>query len=362
MISSPGPDRNLTMRTLNLLLPLSLMLTLAGPALPASAAEPPPGQPAESRSGEVDLRPRFRKGDQTRFIMTIDSSGQTADVQATPPGRGKRPGTPAKSATPAADQTMKQELGLLLRVKEADPEKGATVELVYESLKVEMRTPDLEVSFDSTRKPAPPAAPSQSPGAAMPTEQDIVDAMLRPMVGATITMQIDPDGNITSTSGGSALSMAGMLSAMAGLTGGPMPAATGGDALGSLFSVAKGRGSAAVGESWTTEDTLDNSLIGSFRISNKTTLKSHARGLAELAFEGRLDPGSQAAPGLLSGSAQIKESDFTGRATWDTQRGMLKSMTSEQRTVMDAAIPDTETGQRDVSMTSRTRVTVKRVD
>ena len=43
----------------------------------------------------------------------------------------------------------------------------------------------------------------------MPTEQDIIDAMLRPMVGTVITLELDADGNITRTSGGSALSMTG---------------------------------------------------------------------------------------------------------------------------------------------------------
>lgn len=357
-----------------LLLSLAAHAAVTGPA--AFAAEPPATtEPRTQR--EVDLRPKFKKGDQTRFIMTIDSTGQTRTVEAGPvdskdrsrPAKPSKPAKPAKTSpgqTPddAEDQTMKQQLGLLLRVKEADPEKGATIELVYESLKVDLRTPDMDVSFDSTKKAGPkPGKTPSDPAASMPTELDMIEAMLRPMVGTTITMQVDPDGNVISSSGGSALSMAGMLSAVNGLTGSSLPGAgTGGDALGSLFTVAKGRGSAAVGESWTTNDRLDNSLVGSFRITNKTTLKSHARGLAQLAFAGRIDPGSDSAPGLLRGTAQVKESDFTGDAAWDTERGMLQSMTSDQRIVMDATVPDMDAGQRSVTMTSRTKVTVKRVD
>lgn len=373
------------MRTTFHALPVCLLLLAGGAATATFAAEPPPATTRESTSGrEVNLRPKFRKGDQTRFIMVIDSTGVTRAADAPAPASKDRPDSRKPAKAPARDKTsdktsdktgdragdkaeeqaMKQELGLLLRVKEADPEKGATIELVYESLKVDLRSPDMDVTFDSTKKPAKPATKTgPDPSAGMPTEQDMIEAMLRPMVGTTITMQVDADGNITSSSGGSALSMAGMLSAVNGLTGSSLPGAgTGGDALGSLFTVAKGHASAAVGESWTTSDSLDNSLIGSFKITNKTTLKSHARGLAQLAFAGRLEPGTQASPGLLSGTAQVKESDFTGDAAWDTERGMLKTMTSDQRIVMDATVPDMEAGQRSVTMTSRTRVTVKRID
>ncbi|MCC6678969.1 MAG: hypothetical protein IT436_17730 [Phycisphaerales bacterium] len=360
------------MRTTLHAIAVCILLAAGGSATAVFSAEPPPATTPESRSDrEVNLRPKFRKGDQTRFIMTIDSTGQTRSADAAAPASkdrsrpdSKKPAKQAAADDKAEEQTMKQELGLLLRVKEADPEKGATIELVYESLKVDLRSPGMDVTFDSTKKAAKPASKTGSdPSASMPTEQDMIEAMLRPMVGTTITMQVDADGNITSSSGGSALSMAGMLTAVNGLTGSSLPGAgAGGDALGSLFTVAKGRGSAAVGESWTTSDTLDNSLIGTFRITNKTTLKSHARGLAQLAFAGHLEPGTQGSPGLLSSTAQVKESDFTGDAAWDTERGMLKTMTSDQRIVMDATVPDMDAGQRSVTMTSRTRVTVKRID
>lgn len=264
---------------------------------------------------------------------------------------------------------MKQEIGLLLRVKDADPESGATLELVYESLKLDLQTADMEFQFDSTKKPGK-STPKQGgdPASLMPTDQDLVEAMLRPMVGTAITLQVDADGNITSAAGGSPLSMTGMLGAVSDMSGGSgltgaLPAGGGGDVLGSIFTAARGRGSARVGESWTTTDKLEGTGIGSFTMTNKTTLKSFSNGIADLAFEGRIAPGSsEAAPGLLGGTAQVKESDFTGRAGWDTERGMLKSMSSEQRTVMDASVPDGEGGQREVSLTSRTRTTVKRID
>jgi hypothetical protein len=256
-------------------------------------------------------------------------------------------------------------------VKEADADRGATVELIYESLKLDLRTPDMEFEFDSTQKAGRKTPRTGGdPASLMPTDQDLVEAMLRPMVGATITLEVDPDGNITSATGGGALSMTGMLGAVSAMSGGsgltgalPTTGGGGGDVLGSIFTAARGRGSARVGESWTTTDKLDGSGIGSFTMTNKTTLKSHANATADLAFEGRIVPGSsEAGAGLLGGSAQVKESDFTGRAGWDTERGMLKTLTSEQRTVMDASVPDGEGGQREVSLTSRTRVNVRRVD
>lgn len=374
----------------------SVLFAVAG-AVPAFGQY---GQPSTSKpkqegqsEREVDLRPKFKKGDQTRFIMTIDSTGTTSTEEVgggKPSGSGRpgsskpnstKPSKPNSSASKPADQTMTQEIGLLLRVKEADPEKGAVVELVYESLKLSLKSEGMDVDFDSTKKPG--GKPSkQTPGkskpgksnqpdpdalpdmSGIPTEADMVESMLRPMVGTTITMQVDRDGNIVSTSGGSGLSPASMLSALGGAGGAMGGMGGGGDAaaLGALFSVAKGKGSAAVGESWTTNDTMNGSVIGDFRIVNKTTVKSASRGLAELGFAGKLEPGTQGGAGPLSGMAQVQESDFTGQATWDTERGMLKTMTSQQRVVMDATVPDMDEGQKTVRLTSRTNVKVKRVD
>jgi hypothetical protein len=273
----------------------AIVMSVAG-AVPAVAqgTSPVQGQPrGEAASGTVDLRPRFETGQQIRFKMRMESSGtDTMD------GAGE------------ASTSTKQEIGLLLRVKDVNPETGAVLDLVYESLKFSLDSPIMgRVDFDSS-KPA-------TGGDASP-----VEAMLRPMVGLTLSVRTDKDGNITEVKAPESAGGAGAM----------LHQFTGADVVKNMFgpivSLRGGTGRASVGEKWTNESRID-SPMGAMKISTTNTLLSHAEGKANIDIKGgvNLTPGGM--PGMPA--ATVKESSLSGKAVWDTAKGMLRSVQTEQR-------------------------------
>ncbi len=191
-----------------------LVFLAVGPYHSTAAAQ---GTPAKTAStGKIDLRPRFRVGQETRFKMEMDSTGdQKATVGAT----------------------------ILLKCLETNPETGSTLEVSFETLKLKMNG----VDFDSSK-------PSKS--------EDGMDDLIRPLIGTKLSMKMDKEGNITSFDGG----MGGLGDQMGG-------ADIFKGMFGSLSTSKKGTGQASVGEKWTNEDTMEAGM-GTVRITTTNTLKS----------------------------------------------------------------------------------------
>lgn len=250
-------------------------------------------QPAESSRKSVDLRPKFRKGQDIRFKMTMRSTG-IAEIS---PFAGQE----------GSASNGEQEMVIRLSPKEVNPETGTTLDLVYESLKLKMG----EIEFDS-KKPAAPDDPS--------------DAMLRPIVGLTLKVVMDKDGNITSVTGGDDGD---------GVTAMLMQQFTGADVIKGLFgpvsTMKKTAGRAAVGESWTTNDSLGG-MLGTMRLSMTHTLESANGGRATIKTKGRvvLDGSEGSALGI-----KIKDSVISGSTEWDTEAGMLTRMTQDNKIVVE---------------------------
>ncbi len=281
---------------------------------------------------EVDLRPRFVQGQQTRFKMEMTNTSEPVHGAGSAPTTkgptGSTPRKPGGAAQPASDQSQsKVEMVLSLKVQSVSAGHEATVALVFDSLKMSTTNQDQKVEFDSTKPPT--------------TDEDLVGALLRPLVGSTMTLKVDPAGNITSITGGEAFSGLGQF------VGGGQ----GGDLFGPLFSAKKGTGRVHVGESWEDEDTIDNSLLGRFKMLTRHTLRSAAANEAKVDMTGHIVPGSEA-PGV--GAGQIKDSSFTGSYAWDTERGMLKRMDSTMKVRMEQA---TENGRTETRNESVVRVT-----
>jgi len=126
-----------------------------------------------------------------------------------------------------------------------------------------------------------------------------------------------------------------------------------GDLFGPLFTARKGAGMARVGESWEDVDTIDNALIGRFKMTTRHTLRSAFADQASVDMTGRIEPGSEA-PG--AGAGQIKESSFSGAYVWDTERGMLKRMDSTMRVRMEQTTDGVRTETRNESVVKVTQV------
>lgn len=258
---------------------------------------------------EVDLRPKFKKGEEIRFTMNLDTSGR--DVT---PGAGEQ------------TKSTQQQIGLLLRVKDSNPETGATLDLVYESFKITVKAPTGDVSFDSS-KPA--------------DKDDMTDQVLRGIVGLTLKVKVDANGEITEVSGGDG----GAASALSGqFSGAEMIKGV----FGPVFSVKKGTPKVSVGESWTTEDVLQGGAA-STRVKMTHTLKSVQGNNANIDIKGSvvMDPSSG---GMKAG---VKDSSISGRAVWDIERGMLARLETDQKLTVETK---TDQGSSLSSQTMNLRV------
>ncbi|NUQ67696.1 MAG: hypothetical protein HUU18_05395 [Phycisphaerales bacterium] len=293
---------------------------LAGLSFMAAAPSPCSGAETLQRQEgrKINLRPKFTKGQEIRYTMRLDASTKLAGEAA--PGDGQR---------------IEQDIGLLLRVRDVSPETGASVDLVYESLKFKLTQGDTVMDFDST-KPARKDEPA--------------DAMLRPIVGLTLELKIDKDGNITSVSGGEKLAAGPGAMLANNFTGADVIRSL----MGRVMTLRRGTGEASVGESWTDEDVIA-SMMGDMKITTTTTLKSMNGATATLGLRGvfGLSPtgGTTGLP-----SISVKDSTYTGEAQWNTETGTLQSMTTRQTIAVEQTL-----GDKTLRSTNELVTTVRRV-
>jgi len=279
----------------------------------AYAADPAtnPVTPAAPKvPGGVDLRPKLDVGKTFRFRMVLDSK----EKQTLP----QDPSDPAAKPE-TSDASQQQDIVLKLTVKDSNAETGSTLELVYESLKMSVSNPALgDITFDSTK-----AVDKNDPAAAAVAE------MLSSIVGTTLTISMDKDGNVTNVSG-----------PVAATGGGAADAFTGKDVIGGLvgqiFTLKKGSPIVRVGETWT-NDSVMNAAWGKTRVTTTNTLRSHSGGKALIAIKGavNMEPSS---PGQAI-SITIKDSKLEGNATWNTEDGMLDAMNVSQTMSIDITSP-----------------------
>lgn len=315
---------------MNLLQRSHLWIALFTMALFTVAGAQPPGAGAE----KVDLRPRWEQGAAARYVMTIRSDNMVK---------------PIDKAEPEQKQTIEQEFTLSMKAVKADPENGATVEIIYERVKVHLKTDDIDLNYDSDG--SKPVDPKKSPRRDQIDEamDEALKQAFAGMVGQRMTVVYDGQGNIKSVDGGVGLALPGLMDkAGAGM---------GKDAAASLFgpiSTRKsGGGLVGLGEKWKNIDDVDLTPMGQFRMVTDYQLRSTRDGKADVVFTGRIE-----APTEVSGKSPvaIKGGGYRGQYTWDTRLGQLKSMTSEQQVTIE--------GQKGGigSMSSTQTVKVERVE
>lgn len=303
---------------------LPIVGLLAVVAIPLAHAQPPRDHAPATRqpgaaAGAVDLRPRFEVGKPQRFHLTLTSRGK--DV------------TPSAAGAPSttSDTSMSQEIELSIVPRQIDPQTGSKLDLVYESLKLSMKTPDGEqVTLDTASK----------------DKNDPLAELLAPLAGLKVAIDMDKDGNITSMDAGAPMDPAAML----GASGGQGPSINAADLvrnlLGPVNTSAKSPGQASVGESWTTQDTID-AAWGRTRLTTTHTLSSHRGNVATIDTRGifALTPASATSPAPV-----IRDSTYTGRTSWNTDAHMLDEMTLKQRLVVDKGSAGTSTQEMDVKV------------
>ncbi len=290
----------------------TLALVTAAPFSHAQKiADPPQERAPGGRS--VDLRPKFVKGQEIRFKMTMRAQGVA-------------PGLPTDLGAPEGDGASSQEMTIKLKVKDTNAETGSTLEMEYEQLKVRMG----EVTFDST-KPA--------------KDDDAVDEIFRSIVGLKMNIQMDPAGNISSVTHEGGGGVGDLLSQQF----------TGADVVKGLFGPITTRGAtdgmASVGDSWKTEDTMRGAM-GDMRLAMTHTLESARAGRAVIKTKGRvvLDGSEGASLGI-----RIKDSTITGTTDWDLETGMLSRMTQDNR--IEVETPDADGKKQTKTNTMHVEVT-----
>lgn len=303
-----------------------------------------------SAAGLVDLRPKWEKGAITRY--TLEMSNTNTIVDPTPPNAPTpSPDPKTKKATKATiESKMKQTIGLKLRVvevggkggKNGDGEGvgGATVELVYESVKIALESGDMKMEYDSAAGGAAGAAKSKpakkSDGL---DDQDLLKPIFDKIVGTTMTLVFDENGEITEVRGGEQLNMLGSMSGVANPGGG---GAFDPKSMGSLFGPIGGSkggmGQRKVGETWTNTDALNVGPLGEFVMKTRHTLRSHSGGKAEVQIDGKAEAKSEGDAAMSPDRTKLKNSLYKGKYVWDTKKGQLQSMELEQSVEIGGAV------------------------
>jgi hypothetical protein len=303
----------------------------------------PPAEkaPARTTEGRYDLRPKFEKGQTIRLHLEVNNLAEQPvmdlDVLDDPDTKPKPDASGRKPAKREVEKTKSRvEFGIVMNVGEVDAAGNATVGMTFQTVKVSIDGPGMKEEFDST-KPAAPAKPG---------EVDLIGTVLRPLVGTTMTLNVDRAGNITSVTGGEGFAMLGQVTPGAG---GSLP-----QVIGPIFTIKKGDGFARIGEVWTNIDKLSSGLMGEFRMTTEHRLDSVAGRDAKVGLKGKIEPGS-AAPGATT--FQLKDSSYSGKYTWDLQRGMIKDMSTKMSMTVEHKLQDAP-----VQVTSETTTKMKRLN
>lgn len=280
--------------------PLALVsiLALSGLAVPPlSLADAPAGLVESAKP--VDLRPRWTVGQDVRYRIVAEGTNEM-DV----PGMGVQ------------KTTDRQEIVVRLTPREIS-EGGAKVDLTYETLKIRVDgSPRGPQEFDSTR----------------PDEQGPLAQALRPLVGLTLTLQVDRNGNITEVTGGDQVQVnprsqwAGRLVQKGGVS----------SMFGRILSGNRATGQADVGQTWQTSDRIDLAAMGTVKLDAENTLTGVSGNVATIAIKGKLE--------LDAGRSQAMQMTLThgayeGSAQWDVAAGQLNSMEVRQSMTVEADGP-----------------------
>lgn len=321
-----------------------------GGSRPIREAAPPAGS---VRGGVVDLRPRFRMGEDVRYRMKLDT---LSDVML--PG-GVNPSDPldirrGPDGKPAAPpkQKLDQEFTLVLRPKQVDSEGAAVVELIYERVKIRYEYDGETMEFDSAApkpadtKPGSPAG-KPAPGTADPSG-DLLRQLAGGVAGTTMTLTLDASGRIIKVDGGGALGLTGGLASL-GVSGLPSNDQMLKNLFGPVQTRAGGSNLAKVGDRWTNDDELSMGPIGTLRMTTTHTVRSADDRSAIVGFTSEAATRTEGEQTPLS----INSSRAMGQYEWDPRMGQLKSMIAEQTTSLSLR---TSAGESGLDSTTTIRV------
>lgn len=281
-------------------------LAMATLGVPAAAQSEGSGPGVRSAPGSklIDLRPKFETGQEIRYEMRTET---TTVFRAD-----------AGDLDLETSRKIQQQLDLVFKVGETDPETGSKIEVLVERVSARISTDNGDIVFDSAKPPK--GDPEQEEGMAF--------SALSKMVGSSVLLTVEPSGRIASISAPSTLGGAGAFEAVALGSGGRLTSTAGGIGLpfGELLSMGHPTGLVKPREEWTNTDKL-----GGTEMNMITThkVRSASGNSAKVSIEGKIEHPSEsgaAGGGQDRAASTIKAFVFDGDYDWDTARGQLHKM------------------------------------
>lgn len=327
------------------------------------AGKPSFDQPAPEKSPErarepqanlpqgqlVDLRPKWERGQAIRYVMTQRARNQIRGLPTlqpdAPPTRPSKPGEPE----PAIKQNLEQEITFTLTPTQTEAERGSTVELVYERVKLRLDTGGDQRNFDSADKKA--------------DTDDPIAAIVRGMAGRKQVIHFNPDGSIEKVEGEGPADLGAIINQLGlpggavgggGASGGGGGGGGGGDWLSGIAGPPSGATLVRVGQTWTHRDRVSVGPMGPIEMDHTYTLRSASGGQATVFMTGRL----ASRTGDNRAGFTMNPSRLQGQFVWDTELGQLASMQNEMEFEFSAPGADAAAG---MSIKSEQTVTVTRI-
>lgn len=302
---------------------LLLALPLAGALL--AWAGPLAAQDTPSGEEKVDLAAQMTVGDEQSYTFRTETK-QSMAVGAAPPQM----------------QGSEVESLLRTRVREVDAEGVATVQFVYERMKVKVGSPNGNFDFDSewpiARDAGNPIAPA-----------------VRHLVGKSIIARIDSEGQLLDMQSidttGADPNVARMLADLINPDSFRQLVIL-------LYGLKSDPSTATIGEMWSSQNALPSGM-GSLQITREFTLESVIAGKAYVNIGGGIDlvvdPSLPKQPGAEF--LAWKGGHVEGRVVWDARNGRLDKV--EVGTEINAADsnPAYQGNVLTVSITSKSALT-----
>lgn len=257
---------------------------------------------AAAQPQKVSLQPNFTPEYQARLIMETTRTS-TRMLQL-----GPADAKPQENAT-SGQQTIE----FLMRITRSD-DAGSVVTLRVERIEMSAKTTRGEFEWKSTD----PRTPGDNANLALTT--------MRPSLGAVLTFEFDPKGNVVKADNGGVQMPTGEIVDFIRLAVGTQEARA---RWSPLLAPKKDDFNAEIGQKWSHEEKLNNPPLGQFTATTEYTLKSadDSQAIIDLTGEYELGPGPDGQAPMF----KIKDSSVTGSIVWDRTLGFFKSMELDQR-------------------------------
>lgn len=275
---------------------------------------------------KVSLQPTFTPGYESKLIMETSRSVTLAVDM---------PDGTKQERTTSGQHTVE----LLFRVVRSD-DTGATISLRVDKIDFSAKSLRGDFEWKSTDE----RSSGDSANRALTT--------MKPALGATVTIDLDADGNVTRVDNGGVAIAPGDLADFITLVVGTTDVQ---NRWSPMLSPRKGEQTVSVGETWSTEEKLVKPPFGVFVASTDFTLKSATDEQAIVEMDGKFS--LEAAPDAPQKLFDVKESSVDATLVWDRAAGLFKSYEVTQRVELKGIGQGFSMGQR-----TETIVKIRRED